>query len=122
MTSIVFKNLTCSFAIVFICHAARAEEKHIAPIPEIEHQTQKLLEAGESCMDQADWQCANDKLKQGIALLGDSYVDKHILDDTGQKLVIAQMQEKDGNLKTSANLYDRVLVSRLQVLRSRASQ
>ena len=99
-----------------------AEEKQIRTLPEIGSQAQKLLTNGESCIAKSDWQCANDNLKQGIALLGENYVDRRIIDDTDQKLMLAQMEESKGNLKVSANLYGRVLTNRLELLHNKTSR
>jgi hypothetical protein len=42
-----------------------------------------------------------------------------ILDDTGQKLIVAQMMEGKGDLKAAAINYCRILESRLSILADR---
>ena len=56
---------------------------------------------------------ALDDLRDGIHALGDVYRSPSALDDTGMKLALAEQEEKQGRLDITANLYARVLESRL---------
>ena len=54
-------------------------------------------------------------LRKGIDILGASYVDPRRRDDTGMKLVLGEIREKEGDHVVAATLYERVLSSRIDM-------
>lgn len=59
--------------------------------------------------------------KSAIDLLGSSYSDPELIDDTGTKLGLAKVKENEGDLRAASNLYVSALESRLSVARSKPS-
>jgi hypothetical protein len=66
-----------------------------------------------------NWETANKLLKQALAELGDRYVCPDVIDDTGMKLMAADLQEKEGKLDNAAHVRRRMLADRLEMLRSK---
>lgn len=65
----------------------------------------------------SEWPSSCITLFAGINSLGNGYnKDGRAIEDTGQKLTIAKIEEKRGNLDVSANLYRIVLSSRVKLI------
>ena len=62
---------------------------------------------------------ANKYLEDGIKSLGDLYYMPNVIDDTGMMLTLAEIEEKDGHIETSANLRKNVLTSRLSLYKTK---
>jgi hypothetical protein len=87
-----------------------------------------LVDKVENCIDlatqaieQKRWEQANTYLKNGLALLGDHYSDpkKPSIDDSGMHLLVADMQEKEGNLENAARNRLRFLKGRLEIFKAK---
>ena len=74
------------------------------------------LRSGQRSLAKADYAATLAICKTGLAQLGDSYYDPKVVDDSGQKLVLAQIYERDGALKTAATIYCNVLSGRIQIM------
>lgn len=79
---------------------------------------QKLLEQGEKQIDDSQFPEAINTLNEGIELIGSEYVSPLTIDDTGQKLVLAKIEQKNGRYNIAANLLKSVLTTRLSIMRS----
>jgi hypothetical protein len=73
---------------------------------------QTSLADGERLIAWSDYKEANRILSAGISALG-NYDVPSVVDDTGQKLVLASSEERAGHLNTAANIRASVLRSRL---------
>jgi hypothetical protein len=56
---------------------------------------------------------ANKLFEKGIDILGDLYLSPNLLDDSGMKNTLADIEEKKGNIQQAANIRKKVLESRL---------
>ena len=75
-----------------------------------------FYELGASSISSEKYKEAIEQLTAGIKTMGQNYnMDGRAIDDTGQKLTLAKIEEKRGNLEVSANLYKSVLGSRIQL-------
>lgn len=74
-----------------------------------------------SLADQAtarhDFKLSNRKLDEAFQVLGNAYASNGTIDDTGMHLVIAESQERRGNLKLASELKRRLLIERLELCR-----
>ena len=66
-----------------------------------------------------NWEAANKLLKQALAELGDRYTRSDTIDDSGMKLIAAELQEREGRLDNAAHVRRRILAERLEMLRSK---
>ena len=66
-----------------------------------------------------NWEVANKIIKQAMGELGDHYYCPEIEDDTGLKLIEADIFEKEGKLDNAVRARRRILASRLEMLRSK---
>lgn len=92
-------------------HAMSAEAGRIAEV-------ESLKADAEAAMRRHQWPSANLKLKAAIATLGDAYVQDDVADDTGMKLVTADIQEKEGRMSNAVIVRYMVLNARLALLKS----
>ena len=69
-----------------------------------------------------DFEKANSYLKEGLFLLGDSYAVSDILDDTGIKLVLADLDEKKGEIENAVYIRRRMLSARLEIFKKKISK
>ena len=74
---------------------------------------------GQTLLENAHWQAANMKFIQGIEKLGDAYSSPDIIDDTGMKLTLADIEAQAGNIGNSAKIRGKVLSDRLLILRKK---
>lgn len=74
-----------------------------------------LLKQGNELIIKKDFQQAMIVFNEGIKQIGDSYLSNNIEDDTGMKLILANVEEKKGNLERAVYLKRNVLESRIQV-------
>ena len=75
------------------------------------------LRQGDS--EASDHAAAAKSYKDGVAILGKSYFDTKVLDDTGIKLVMARSMETKNGIATTAGIYRGILESRLSILAHR---
>ena len=64
------------------------------------------------------WAAAMTACKEGIVMIGDSYVKSEIIDDTSQKLTISLYHRAQGNIEGAAKVYCSTLEVRLSLLRA----
>jgi hypothetical protein len=82
-------------------------------------ETEVTLESAEKAIEKQDWPAANVLLQQGLTDLGNRYLTADIIDETGMKLMVAEVEEKKGSLSTAAGIRRGVLSSRLSLLRQK---
>ena len=82
-------------------------------------QVEVLLDQAKIDISNEKWKDANDSLQKGIELLGDQYLSKDIIDDTGMKLIVANMAASKGDWEAAATVREKILSSRLQAFRSK---
>ncbi len=75
------------------------------------------LNVGVRALDSAEYPAAIKACKAGIKAIGNHYGGSNIIDDTGQKLVVAETNEKQNRPDIAASVYCSVLKSRLSVLK-----
>jgi hypothetical protein len=73
------------------------------------------LVTGRRLIESGDARAAAGVLRKGIDILGTSYFDPGRLDDTGMKLVLAEVRGKEGEYTVAATLYERVLSTRIDI-------
>ena len=62
---------------------------------------------------------ADSLLKHALAELGDRYVCPGVIDETGMKLVAADLQEREGKLDNAVRVRRKMLAARLEIFRSK---
>lgn len=78
------------------------------------------LQRGHDLHEGRQFAAAADSFKNGIQILGNSYIDPETtIDDTGMKLVLAQSRENEGKLDVASTIFHRVLETRLKLYASR---
>lgn len=82
-------------------------------------EVETLLNTAEQALERQEWPLANVLLKRGLDTLGDRYTTSNTIDDSGMKLVLADAEERKGNLQTSAQIRQSVLASRLSLFISK---
>lgn len=83
-------------------------ESEYAAAVTLSEQADKLIEDG-------NYVTAITLLDQGIGIVADAYASQDVIDDTGMKLTLSQIEERKGALGIAANLRSRVLSSRLEL-------
>lgn len=83
-------------------------------------QLANLLEQGKAKLINKEYTQAIIFFDKGIKQLADNYLSDEIIDDTGVKLTLANVEQKKGNLIRAANLKHKVLESRFTLLKDRA--
>lgn len=68
---------------------------------------------GNELESKKDYAAAVHAYRGGVDELANLYSSPDLLDDTGMKLVLAESQEENGDTKTAATVYGRVLESRI---------
>jgi len=71
------------------------------------------LTKGTAAIKREDFLSAIRHCKDGLDLLGTSYQDKDVVDDSGMKLIAIGIEEKKGHIKNAAEGYCRSLTERL---------
>jgi len=111
-------------AIMFVAVANMPFANTTAGNPPARCSMEALYQAGMAAVTSAEKEIAqnhfieaNAKLDEGLASLGSRYVSSSIVDDTGQKLTLARIEEREGRLQIAANLKKGVLSSRLEIYR-----
>ena len=85
-------------------------------------QVEVMLNQAKSDTSAEKWKNANDSLQKGIELLGEQYLSQDIVDDTGMKLIVANMAASKGDWETAATVKEKILSSRLQAFRSKIAR
>lgn len=82
-------------------------------------QLANLLEQGKAKLTNKEYATAIILFDKGIEQLANNYLSDDIIDDTGVKLTLANVEQKKGNLTQAANLKYKVLESRLILLKDK---
>lgn len=69
----------------------------------------------------ADWKSANTAALEALESIGSRHLSASVIDDTGQKLLVAQIEERRGDLEAAARIRLRIAESRLTLLESKAA-
>jgi len=77
------------------------------------------LEKADAEITAQNWEAANKLLKQALVELGDRYTRSDTIDDSGMKLIAAELQEREGKPDNAAHVRRRILAERLEMLRSK---
>jgi len=77
------------------------------------------LEKADAEMAAQNWKEANKLLKQALVELGDRYVRSDTIDDSGMKLIDADILEEEGKIDRAARVRRRILAERLEMLKSK---
>jgi hypothetical protein len=77
------------------------------------------LKKGTTAYAKESYETAITHCKQGIAILGNKYVEPNTIDDSGMKLEVAKIEEEKQNHKMAAGIYCRVLESRILGFKSK---
>lgn len=85
-------------------------------------QVEVMLNQAKSDTSAEKWKDANDSLQKGIELLGEQYLSQDIVDDTGMKLIVANMAASKGDWEAAATVKEKILSSRLQAFRSKIAR
>lgn len=81
---------------------------------------QLLLECAEQQIKNSEFEKAIKTLYKGLELIGSDYESPLTIDDTGQKLTLAKIEEKNGRYNVAANLLRNVLTARVNILDSKS--
>ena len=77
------------------------------------------LEKADAAIAAQHWEGADKLIRQALAELGDRYVCPGTLDETGMKLIAADLQEREGKLDEAVRMRRKMLVARLEMLRGK---
>jgi len=86
--------------------------------------TEAQLEKADAEMAVQNWEATNKLLKQALDKLGNRYIcaGHNVIDESGMKLIAADIQEKEGKLDNAAHVRRRILIIRLEKLRIKINQ
>jgi hypothetical protein len=73
------------------------------------------LEKADAEIAAQNWETANELLKHTLAELDDRYVCLGAIDETGMKLITADLQEREGKLDNAARVRRKMLAARLEM-------
>ena len=76
-------------------------------------ETRAAMAAGEAALERGNHIEAITHFRKGIASLGNRYYRRQDIDDTGMRLVLAEIRESEKEWRFAANLLSRVLEGRL---------
>lgn len=76
-----------------------------------------LHKQGVVALEREDFSAAIKFLREGIAQLGKGYAPSGAIDDTDQRIFFAEAAEKNGDIRSAAQLLERALSSRLELAR-----
>lgn len=82
-------------------------------------QLANLLEQGKAKLTNKEYTQAIILFDKGIEQLANNYLSEDVIDDTGVKLTLANVEQKKGNLAHAANLKHQVLESRFTLLKDK---
>lgn len=75
----------------------------------------QALSAGKSALGNLDYAGSIKLCREGIAMLGNEFYRPDTLEHTGERIVLADMQERSGQLEVAAKLLINVLEARLNL-------
>ncbi|MNV63424.1 hypothetical protein D3C71_1560170 [compost metagenome] len=89
---------------------------------QVASQVEGLLDQANIDISNEKWKDANESLQKGIELLGEQYLSQDIVDDTGMKLIVANMAASKGDWEAAATVKEKILFSRLQAFQSKIAR
>ncbi|PWF61415.1 hypothetical protein CBX96_21025 [Shewanella sp. BC20] len=81
-----------------------------------------LLDSSRKAMIELKYEVALEMENRALNLIGDSYQDPSVMDDTGMNIVFANAAERRGEYKKAASLKLRALESRLETLKTKCQK
>lgn len=78
-----------------------------------------MLNAGISDEMNGDYDHAIAHFKSGLNVIGNLYYVRGMIDDSGMKLTVADIQIRDGNLKNASSVFRKTLESRLRLYKDK---
>jgi hypothetical protein len=91
---------------------APLQEESMDSNKNLDKEVAHILQLADERIEAQEWIAANTLLKKGLAILGNHYYLSDAADDTGTKLVLADFEEREGNLEMAARIRRRMLESR----------
>jgi hypothetical protein len=79
---------------------------------ELDQEVSRILHLIDEKIEKKDWESANNLLKKGLVTLGEKYRSPDIIDETDTKLILADFEERNGNLEGAAKIRRRILENR----------
>ena len=101
-------SLVAVVSILAGCAATPRLSSHLASARAQLHDGNVSLSAG-------SYAHASEACLRGIEIIGDEYYSVETLDHTGQKLIVANIQARDGNLKAAASVRCSMLATRIDL-------
>jgi hypothetical protein len=86
----------------------------------ISKQASELLQSADAARRAGDHGLALKLVRDGLRVIGPSYADERVIDDTGMRLVLCDVEENKGNVEGAFKFCRTVLQSRLSMLRYKA--
>ena len=77
------------------------------------------LEKADADIAAQNWEAANQQLTQALAELGSRYALPHTIDESGMKLIAANLQEKEGKPDNAARVRRKIFAERLEMFKSK---
>lgn len=74
----------------------------------------RLLRDGQTAITQNRFDDASDKCRAGLDKLGSAYIRTEVIDDTGLKLVAADILRREGKIENASTLCCRTLAQRFE--------
>lgn len=86
----------------------------------ISKQANELLQSADAAQRAGDHRLALKLVRDGLRVIGPSYADERVIDDTGMRLVLCDVEEQKGDVEGALGFCRTVLESRLSLLRGKA--
>lgn len=115
--------MTISFAAAIVSFLAITTNSSLAFANCVSDELRNIqtgLMTAEQALERADYRQANDLAKAALAKIGDRYFEPGVIDDSGQRLLLADWQERQGDWKHAANIRVRIAHSRADALARRS--
>jgi len=81
-----------------------------------------LLREADKAISSERFDDAAKNCQAGLRVLGDAYVDDAVEDDTGQKLIVADILLRQGKVENASSMYCRMLEERFQQYKKKQSK
>ena len=108
------------------CAVARNAVEHGDVKVPFNREDKTLLKVLHAQLEKADaaiaaqlWEAADELIRHALAELGDRYVCHDTIDETGMKLIVADLREKEGRLDNAVRVRRSMFAARLEMLRGK---